>query len=130
MIKNRKWTCPYCPTGGTGDARFRTHLKGKSGHGLSEEKAALVIRKATLGLTVPDLVDLNGTEAPSSRAEPVDLSTLPAAALQPGHHASLELLENTRAVQTTLQRYASTMGAPVYLRPTEKGLTAMLRESM
>ena len=42
-----------------------------------------------------------------------------------GHWRSLELLENTEAVLQTLGLYERLLGSPVYLRPTDKGLTVL-----
>jgi hypothetical protein len=46
-------------------------------------------------------------------------------ALTRGHFRSLELLENTPAARETLHRYERALGSPVYLRPTDKGLTVI-----
>src|SRR5688500_68606 len=45
--------------------------------------------------------------------------------LRRGHWRSLELLENTIGVLETLDLYKRETTHPVYLRPTEGGLTAM-----
>jgi hypothetical protein len=49
--------------------------------------------------------------------------------LRRGHWHSLELLEDTRAVVTTLERYERAIGHPVYLRPTNNGLTVVSLDS-
>lgn len=46
-----------------------------------------------------------------------------------GHWRALELLENTEAVLQTLQRYQQALGSPVYLRPTDQGLTVISLDS-
>lgn len=55
--------------------------------------------------------------APASPASPLPLTR--------GHWRSLELLENADAVLHTLRLYERVLGSPVYLRPTDKGLTVM-----
>jgi hypothetical protein len=45
--------------------------------------------------------------------------------IRPGHRRSIDLLENTSAVRETLAIYERLTGHPVYLRPTNKGLTVM-----
>jgi hypothetical protein len=51
------------------------------------------------------------------------------AMLRRGHWRSLALLEDTPAVITTLERYERAIGQPVYLRPTNDGLTVMSLDS-
>ena len=51
-----------------------------------------------------------------------------ASTLTRGHFRSLELLEDTLAARETLVRYERALGAPVYLRPTDKGLTVISLE--
>jgi hypothetical protein len=55
--------------------------------------------------------------APASPTNPLPLTR--------GHWRSLELLENTDAVLQTLRLYERVLGSPVYLRPTDKGLTVL-----
>ncbi len=45
--------------------------------------------------------------------------------LREGHWASLEMIEDTAAVRAALAIYVEELGHPVYLRPTDKGLTAI-----
>lgn len=45
--------------------------------------------------------------------------------LREGHWESLRLLEDTDAVRAALAAYEQTLGQPVYLRPTDKGLTVI-----
>jgi hypothetical protein len=47
------------------------------------------------------------------------------APLRRGHWRALELLEDTRGVLDTLARFEHALGHPVYLRPTDRGLTVI-----
>ena len=120
-----KYPCPHCSTVASRAHNLRTHVMGsrlRGGHELSRPSAEEIVARiesgaaplnASLGTAVV------GAQAPS-RALHKSGSLLRA-----GHWASLALLEHTPAVRETLNAYERAIGHPVYLRPTDGGLTVM-----
>jgi hypothetical protein len=118
------YLCPYCSTLTTYESGLRRHLSGKrshDGHEFSAADAAIVVARVAK------------TPAAKSSAAPGDTATrspLQAVkgivpAVRRGHWRSVELLENTQGARDTLAMYERATGHPVYLRPTEAGLTVM-----
>jgi hypothetical protein len=111
-----KYPCPHCSTVASYAHNLRTHLKGSRprGHELSLSQADAAIARIESG------------EVPSTEARPATrVVRRGGQVLRTGHWASLALLEDTRAARATLVAYERAIGHPVYLRPTDGGLTVM-----
>lgn len=117
------YPCPYCSTVATYGHNLRTHLmgsKGRGGHELSSDEAALVVSGGANGTGERRGV-AKASSAPVAGVRPDPV----AVAVRRGHYRSLALLENTRDTSLTLAMYELVSGHPVYLRPTDKGLTVI-----
>ena len=117
--------CPHCSTNTMRAHNLRTHLMGSrpyGGHELSRAGADALIEAITAG--VPSANPLQ-TPAPANPPRPAPAVPPPGPLLRDGHWRSLELLEDTRGVREALAAYERATGHPVYLRPTERGLTVM-----
>jgi hypothetical protein len=113
-----KYQCPHCSTIGTYRNNLRTHLVGNPpGHRLSRADADAIIVAIEAGGTMP----ITGPAA--TRAVPVVRRAGPV--VRQGHLRSLALLEDTRTARRVLDDYEGAIGHPVYLRPTDGGLTVM-----
>lgn len=114
--------CPHCGIIATYPYNLRKHLMGTvtyGGHGLSEEEANRTVSAASSASR------REGVNPPLAAPAQPAVIRRGAAAIRSGHKASLALLENTNAIRETLARYERATGHPVYLRPTDKGLTVM-----
>lgn len=125
MGKNTKYQCPYCEKQPTGDHRFMTHLKSGGGHNLSIEFAHSVVDALDQGRQPPALEGLGG-QIPAAVPRPIpSASTASRSAVRGGHREALRLLQDTKSVQVALRLYRDAIGAPVYLRVTDRGLTVI-----
>ncbi len=120
-----KYPCPHCSTVASRAYNLRTHLMGsrpRGGHELSRASAEEIVAHIESGgaTSKTPLATADATaQAPSRelrRSGPL---------LRRGHWSSLALLEDARAVRGTLTAYESAIGHPVYLRPTDDGLTVI-----
>jgi|GEM_PF-398448 len=117
------YPCPYCSKVPTSARNLRRHLSGTrpyGGHELSEGEADAVIARVE-GRAVGGDAPLPGV---ATRPSP-PVVRRDASFVRAGHRRSLELLENTGGAVETLAMYERATGHPVYLRPTDRGLTVM-----
>ena len=124
------YPCPYCSTVGTHRNNLRTHLTGariRGGHELGRPEADEILERVERMIPIPAAVPAAAHGRPSVvRRAPVP-ATEPgtAAPVRAGHETSLALLEQTLDVRATLRAYEQATGHPVYLRPTDRGLTVI-----
>jgi hypothetical protein len=130
-----KYPCPQCSTVASGASGLRKHLGGRpryGGHQLSPVQASMVIASIEDGTSLPAAEKSHQAEHPraASLLQPSGVDTemqqpIAAAALRGGHWNALALLEDTPHVHETLTAYEHALGHPVYLRPTNDGLTVI-----
>jgi len=111
------YTCPICSQACSRQHNLLKHLMGKPpGHSKTREEAdQLIVQAAPTGTTVATDVS-----TPTHQTTPGPKHN----ALKSGHESSLKMIEDTANYLQTRNLYQS-KNVPVYLRPTDSGLTVL-----
>ena len=120
-----KYSCPHCSTVASGAHNLRTHVMGstlRGGHELSRRAAEKIVAHIESGAsTLSTFLAIAGAATSEPSRELCGSGLL----LGAGHWSSLVLLEDAGGVRDTLNIYKRAIGHPVYLRPTDGGLTVV-----